>query len=183
MAKAQKGNKKVAKKIDGSSSVKTKEKNKGGRPPLFTQELADKICRIVATSTDGIRKICRLNPGFPSHTVVHEWRLDYPAFADQYATAKRNQAELLAEEIMDISNDDSQDLMHTETGTKFNSEFVARSRLKVDSRKWIACKLLPKIYGDKSEVTTNSVADEQLKATLSKLQSAVDLITKHERDY
>jgi hypothetical protein len=34
-----------------------------------------------------------------------------------------------------------------------NNEFVARSKLRVDSRKWILSKLLPKIYGDKIALT------------------------------
>ena len=30
-----------------------------------------------------------------------------------------------------------------------NQDVIARSRLRVDARKWIASKLLPKKYGDK----------------------------------
>jgi hypothetical protein len=31
----------------------------------------------------------------------------------------------------------------------FDSTAVARNRLRVDARKWVAAKLLPKKYGDK----------------------------------
>lgn len=136
-----------------------------GRPPLYNKELGEKICRVVSATTDSIKKICQKNPDFPSYTVIHEWRLDYPEFADQYANARRNQAELLAQEILEISDDSSQDMIETENGIKFNSEFAARARLRVDSRKWIACKLLPKIYGDKiqSETTVTISHEDRLK--------------------
>lgn len=127
---------------------------KVGRPPLYNKELAERVCRAVSSTTDGIKKICRDNPDFPSYVVIHEWRLDYPEFANLYAIAKRNQAELLADEIIDISDNGSQDIIDSENGTKFNFEYAARSRLRVDSRKWIACKLLPKIYGDKVQSET-----------------------------
>jgi len=40
--------------------------------------------------------------------------------------------------------------METEEGRKkVNHENIQRDRLRVDSRKWYASKVLPKIYGDK----------------------------------
>ena len=33
--------------------------------------------------------------------------------------------------------------------TRLNAEFVARSRLKVDTRKWLMARMAPKVYGDK----------------------------------
>ena len=123
---------------------------KTGRPTKFNKEMADLICRKVATTTDGLRKICARSPELPTSETILEWRLDYPEFSSQYAEAKRIQADLLAEEIMDISDDDSQDEVIDQNGNvKMNSEYVQRSRLRVDSRKWIAAKLMPKVYGDK----------------------------------
>ena len=132
-----------------------KPKNVGGRPPIFTKELADKVCHKVSTCTDGIRKICRENPDLPGHTVIFEWRLNNTSFAEQYATAKRVQAELLAEEIIDISDESAQDSEITENGVRYNFEYAARSRLRIDTRKWVAAKLLPKIYGERVINDTN----------------------------
>lgn len=120
----------------------------------YTNEMAKKICRAVSTSSDGLRKICAKNPDFPSYVTIHEWRLDYPDFAEMFTNAKRIQAEILAEEIKDIADDSSQDTIITydKEGNpieKFNKEWVARSRLKVDTYKWIACKLAPRLYGEK----------------------------------
>ena len=56
--------------------------------------------------------------------------------------------ETLIDEIIDIADDASQDINITEKGKEIcNSEFIARSRLRIDTRKWLASKLAPKIYG------------------------------------
>ena len=80
-----------------------------------------------------------------------------PSFADQYAHAKRMQADLFAQEIIDICDDDSQDtIIDPESGKeRCNNEWVQRSRLKIDTRKWIASKLLPKVYGERQQVDSN----------------------------
>ncbi len=68
----------------------------------------------------------------------------------RYAMAKEQQAALLADEIITISDDSSEDALITEDGKRiYNKEFVNRSRLRVDARKWVAAHLLPKKYGDK----------------------------------
>ncbi len=60
-----------------------------------------------------------------------------------------------AEEIVDIADDATNDWMerrNEEGGVSAvvaDHEHISRSKLRVDSRKWIASKLLPKVYGDK----------------------------------
>lgn len=137
------------------------EPNKVGRPAKYTPELGLKVCKAIATSTDSIKKICAQNPEFPLRKTIWEWRFDYEEFRNLYAEARRAQADLLAEEIVEICDDDSEDVVFGENGVRQNSEFIARSRLKVDTRKWIACKLLPKVYGEK--VTTESTMTIELK--------------------
>lgn len=134
-----------------------------GRPTLFTKELSKRICKKIATSTVGLRKMCKLNPDFPSVDTILEWRFDHVDFSSQYDQAKKHQADLLAEDILDIADDDSGDVITDEYGNgKLNAEFVARSRIRVDARKWIACKLLPKVYGDKIQnEATVTISHEQ----------------------
>ena len=71
--------------------------------------------------------------------------------------AKEESADALVEDILDIADDGSNDWMavHGKDGSeawKLNGEHVQRSRLRVDTRKWIASKLKPKKYGEKIEV-------------------------------
>ena len=90
---------------------------------------------------------------------VLAWLAREPTFQERYARAKEMQADLLAEEILDIADDGSNDFMtiikNDVEYTVENKEWLNRSRLRVDSRKWIASKLKPKKYGDKMALTGN----------------------------
>ncbi len=86
----------------------------------------------------------------PNIRTVLRWVFKDEAFRQQYAQARELQAELRADEIIDIADDTSEDEIFTEDGKRFeNREFVNRSRLKIDARKWVAAKLLPKKYGER----------------------------------
>ena len=154
-------------------SEKVKETKKPeGRPSSYNQEIANEICRIVATHPEGQKKLCIKFPHLPSHETINEWRWIHDGFSDQYAKAKMMQAELMAEDIIDISDNSERDYHEDLEGNeRFNPEHVQRARLRVDSRKWMASKLAPKIYGDRVQVQTNNNEEtEQLKAELKALR-------------
>jgi hypothetical protein len=73
-------------------------------------------------------------------STLFRWLADDEVFREQYARAKEVQAELMADEIISIAdgNDD----------VRGNVD-VQRDRLRVDARKWVAAKLLPKKYGER----------------------------------
>ena len=63
-------------------------------------------------------------------------------------------ADYHAEQIIEIADDGTNDTYLDEQGNvKVNTDVLGRSRLRVDARKWIASKLLPKVYGDKIDAT------------------------------
>lgn len=100
---------------------------------------------------ESLRAICRTE-GFPSRSAVREWAASVDEgdeFPSQYARAREIGWEKMADEILAISDDTINDTIFTETGEKPNAEWIARSRLRVDSRKWLLSKMLPKVYGDK----------------------------------
>ncbi len=84
---------------------------------------------------------------------------EFATFRDNYAHAREAQADTLAEETLEISDDGRNDWMERQsesekgaginTGWVLNGEHVQRSRLRVDTRKWFASKVAPKKYGDK----------------------------------
>jgi len=104
-----------------------------GRPTDFTQEIAAAICQRVANG-ESLRAIC-LSEEMPGRSTVHEWLAKDSAFADQYAHARDAQADVYADEIVAIADEEAEDSQ--------------RQRLRVDARKWVASKLKPKKYGDK----------------------------------
>lgn len=139
-----------------SPKKKPEIKKQIGRPTLYTPELASLICERVATTTMGLARLCATHADLPDKTTVNLWRYKYPAFSTQYAQAKLVQADLLAEEMLDICDDGTNDWMESfgeegEVVWKFNGEHVQRSRLRIDTRKFLASKLLPKQYGQHSE--------------------------------
>lgn len=96
-----------------------------------------------------------MHDDLPCHDTIFRWRYKIKSFSDQYTQAKMAQAELLAEETLDIADDATNDWMEKlddegkPIGWIINGDHINRSRLRVDLRKWHASKLAPKIYGDK----------------------------------
>lgn len=129
----------------------------GGRPTVYTTKLAEEICNAIATTPNkSIVLLCKENEQFPDYSTIKRWLRDErrEEFRTLYAQAKEDQAELLAEEIIEIADDSARDEIITEDGRSIeNREFINRSRLRVDARKWVAAKLLPKKYGDKIGLT------------------------------
>lgn len=125
---------------------------KAGRPSGFTKTIADTICGRIAGG-ESLRAICR-DEDMPSKSMVMRWLAQNESFRDQYAQAREIQIDELAEEILDIADDGSNDWMEREqkdggTGWTLNGEHVQRSRLRIDSRKWLLGKMAPKKYGEK----------------------------------
>jgi hypothetical protein len=138
-----------------------------GAPTIFSKEIADRICEELSTSSKSLRTICK-QEGMPSIRTVMNWLSegskssitnDLSEFVQQYARAREAQADFLAEEIIEIADDGSNDLMTIQKGDNSyeveNKEVTNRSKLRVDARKWIASKLKPKKYGDKVDLNTD----------------------------
>jgi hypothetical protein len=127
-----------------------------GRPTDYTRELADRICADIAIGIS-VRTICN-DESMPCVSTIFNWLRTHNDFLQQYERAKEIQADALAEDILDIADDGTNDWMAREDkdgnniGWQINGEHVQRSRLRVDARKWIASKLKPKKYGDKVNV-------------------------------
>lgn len=135
-----------------------------GRPTQYTEALAHEICDAIRSSSLGLKKLCQANPHWPHKSMIMQWRAQNPSFADLYTRAKQDQIECFVDEIIEISDDSDNDtvIKTDKHGNEFescNSEWINRSRLRVDSRKWLAAKLAPKIYGDKALATSNEGED------------------------
>lgn len=127
------------------------------RPSKYTKQLAVKICEEIATSTKGLKTLCKENSDFPSYRVLRTWISKNEEFQHLYEIAKVDQADFMADEMLEIADDSSNDFMENKEGRiELKAENIQRSRLRIDTRKWIASKLKPKKYGDKLDVTTGN---------------------------
>lgn len=133
----------------------------------ITEEIFKECCEVTASSNMGLFNICtQMNISYRAMRYYMETTKEATA---KYARAKEDQADFLADEMLEISDDSSSDVLRVkkvvdqETGKEIflqeeNKEFTNRSKLRVDTRKWIAARLKPKKYGDKIDVTSNGEA-------------------------
>ena len=103
---------------------------------------------------ESLRAILR-DSHMPSSQTFYNWLDSDNDKSKRYARACEARADAIFDEILDIADETSNDTVTTDTGEYPNTEWINRSRLKVDSRKWIVSKLNPKKYGDKIDVNQN----------------------------
>lgn len=142
-----------------------------GRPSDYTQDLADKICVRLADG-ESLRHMCE-GDDMPNKATVFRWLASDKAFSDQYARAREAQADTMADEILEIADDGRNDTYVDDDGReRTDQDVIARSRLRVDARKWLASKMAPKKYGDRQQVDINDVTPqtpEQVDARIAEL--------------
>lgn len=127
---------------------------KTGRPLSYTVALADEICERIAHG-ESLRAIC-MSEHMPNKSTVFHWLQQVELFRYRYEKARESQADSLVDDILSIADNGENDTYIDENGNKrVDTDCIARSRLRVDARKWIAAKLRPIKYGDKvtQEVT------------------------------
>lgn len=135
------------------ADTETLEGRERGRPSEYTPEIASKLCAELSTGRT-LRDVCR-DDGMPPESTVRGWVLDdREGFAAQYTRARELGYHSMADETLEISDDGSNDWMERGHGEDdpvevVNHEAIARSRLRVDTRKWLLSKALPKIYGER----------------------------------
>ena len=132
---------------------------KKGRPSSYSEEIVSRICEALAGSSAGLAEICRSDETLPHDRTVYRWLADpkHEEFRQRYASAREAQAHFFGDEILEISDDGTNDWMKRNVGEETvvvaDHEHISRSKLRVDSRKWLMSKLAPKKYGDKLEAT------------------------------
>jgi hypothetical protein len=127
----------------------TKEKNKGGRPTIYNQAIADEICERLAHG-ETLRKMV-LDEHMPPAGTIYRWLDSNESFRDQYARARVRQADYYAEMIIDES---------------FGAHDASIGRLRMDALKWASSKIAPKKYGDKIELESNNNQNLTLSFTI-----------------
>ena len=119
-----------------------------GRPTDFNQDIANTICEALASGKT-LNDILK-GEGMPDRVTVWRWQRANEEFRNLYAQSRIEQAHYWSDEIVDISDDGSRDYKESgDRGTVVDMDHIARSRLRVDTRKFLMAKIVPKIYGDR----------------------------------
>lgn len=145
---------------------KTKKK-----PVRASPEVQERILELIEQGHT-LRSICLENPDtMPTPSAVIEWTLVDRDFAERYAHARLIGFAALAEDILDIADgkrptdantwqpdakaegrlkDEIEALTIAERDRR-DPDLVQRDKLRIEARKWILSKMLPKIYGERRE--------------------------------
>lgn len=125
--------------------------------------------------------------GIP-YTTMLTWIAVDSHRSEMYARAREDRADVLADEIVAISDEVdvvTKTLATGETVLELNPTAVQRNKLRVDARKWAASKLKPRTYGDKLElggtVNHKTLTDVQLLERLATLGVSVPSITPQQQ--
>lgn len=122
---------------------------------LRTPENAERICALISEGYT-LRQVGR-EIGCTASAIMN-WERDDAGFRERYVRAMELRWERMAEEIQEISDDGTNDWVERERDdddnpiTVPNHEHIQRSKLRVDSRKWLLSKMLPKKYGDRTTI-------------------------------
>ena len=104
------------------------------------------------TKGKALRNILK-DGSMPSTSTFYNWLQEDESKSKQYARATELRAENIFEDILDIADNNTSDIISGVDGDRTNNDVIQRSRLMVDARKWYLSKLNPKKYGDKIETT------------------------------
>ena len=119
--------------------------NDGGRPTVYSVELADKICSALSEGKP-LAKICK-EDWAPVTSTVYKWRRENDEFSLLYEKAREDQADYLTDDSLQLAEDPLID--------------TARAKLIIDTRKWFASKMNRR-YADKSEVAVTGAGGKPL---------------------
>lgn len=117
----------------------------------YSEDAAQFILEVVAKGSS-LRKACMAD-GMPDVATFLRWTRKDETLAQQYALACLAKAQVWADELVDISDDSTNDYMEYEddkghTKRVFDSENMKRTAIRVDTRKWYLSKIMPKQFGD-----------------------------------
>lgn len=121
-------------------------------------ELLDEIIEALRMSPRSVAWLCERNEHWPSVQTLYNWKAKSPEFRNAFNQARRDLADELAYQTIEIADDGSQDALEVErkdgsSYTVLNQEFVARSKLRTEVRRWLAGKLAPEVYGERIDLT------------------------------
>ena len=184
-AKKKTSKKKTKKKSAKKTPAKKKAPAKMGRPLRYNKAIGEEVCKRIAKG-ESLRSICDKET-MPCRSTVVKWLIsskeliledgniaiipEYPDFTYQYEQSRQISYQLMADSLTDIADDGTNDFMmrQSNSGEEYevqNPEVLARSRLRVDTRKWFLSKVLPKMYGDKVTQVSEGTVDHKHSGTI-----------------
>ena len=136
-----------------------KPAKKMGRPSKRSNALVDRVLKSVRDGKS-LTKACRAEGIAPSTFL--DWVEFDKQLCERYTRACEVRSELIFDEMLEIADDSSNDTMLTGKDNDIeieNKEWVNRSKLRIETRKWMLGKMKPKKYGDKVDSEESDYKD------------------------
>lgn len=124
-----------------------KPRKRAGRKTEYDPAIAAEICTRISCG-ESLRQIC-MEDRMPVHSTIYLWLLQNKQFSDNYARAREEQADTLADEIQAIADEPPAEIVDDKGISRTDSGWVTWQKNRVDARKWVAAKLKPKKYGER----------------------------------
>ena len=130
--------------------MRAMQRMKQGRFPNLTPQIESELLTRLSEG-ESITKICS-SDYMPAVGTVYTWLRENVEFANRFKEARDTGAHAMVGLIQDIA-DEVPDAVFDEMGNKkFDPGYLTWQKNRMEARKWIACKVLPKIYGDRHAV-------------------------------
>ncbi len=138
-----------------------KSENGGGRPTVYSDEMADLICTRLGDG-ESLSQICR-DDFIPDRRTIVRWAIqDINGFNGKYTAARDIALDIMADEVLEIADNPhfvTEESVGPNGATITKTESYQHRRLRFDARRWYLSKLAPKRYGDKLETTHRGDAE------------------------
>jgi len=128
--------------------------------PEARQKAIQRVLEGLANGTP-LAVLCR-DEGMPDASTVRGWCDEDENLAIAYARARELGFDVLAAECMDIADETGRDTIRTADGVRADSEWISRSKLRVETRLKLLAKWDPKRYGDATTIKHADADGEKL---------------------
>lgn len=129
--------------------TKESEKAKPKRTRPGSEDRAQISSLVLEGMRSGLSALKACQAAGVHQSTFNTWLNDDAALSVEYARAREDLIERMAQEVLELSDSDVGLL----PDGKKDWAAVQKHRLQVDTRKWLLSKLAPKKYGDKLEVS------------------------------
>ena len=114
-----------------------------GQGLTYTSAIADVICERLENG-ETLTAICK-DIGTPASTVVKWSNKNHDGFGERYARARELGWNVVADQVIDIADEET------------TPDMIGQQRNRIDTRKWLLSKRLPKTFGDKVATTNQTI--------------------------
>ncbi len=125
------------------------------KPTRYSRALAERICAELASGRT-LKDVCS-DDGLPPYRRVWTWaKEDFRGFATPYRQAREIGYHIMVDDMLEIADDSRNDFVARRradgrTEMVVDHDHIARVRIRLDTRRWLLSRALPRLSGDRPD--------------------------------